>query len=131
MFWNKGKQWSKFVTIDRLETIFDKGPSESSLFYHNFMKKYYFIIINPYTDYIALRLADQLTGPWTEEIHIYQIPYPWNKSPVFAYAGKSHPELQQSENEIIVTFMSNAGLKDIETMTQVYIPQAIRVTITK
>jgi hypothetical protein len=60
---------------------------------------------------------------------VYEIPAPWNALPVYCYAVKSHPEFEQTDNEIVFTFMSNAGLRDLVKMTDVYIPQVIRVTI--
>jgi hypothetical protein len=82
---------------------------------------------------ILVSIADQLTGPWSEWLPIYDVPAPYNETQkVFCYALKRHPEFERAANELVLTFMSNTyTVDDLNTMLDVYVPQMVRVKINK
>ena len=59
---------------------------------------------------IVLRTAPDPSGPWSAPTTIFTPPesLPDAPFPPFVYAGKSHPQLSGSLNELIVTYASNS-----------------------
>jgi len=121
--------WGPFSSADQLFTLFSPAQSEATINFNTYMNLYYMIILDPFSTKVNIRTAPQITGPWTDEQLIYEIPAPWSDPEVFCYATKAHPEFQQENNEILFTFMSNTKWELLTNMTSVYIPQMIRVTI--
>lgn len=82
---------------------------------------------------ILISVADELTGPWSDWYPIYDVPVPYNNTKqVFCYALKRHPEFEHASNELVLTFMSNTyDVNDLNKMLNVYVPQIVRVKISK
>ncbi len=82
---------------------------------------------------MLIAVADQLTGPWSEWYPIYDVPAPYNNTKkVFCYALKRHAEFERASNELVLTYMSNTyDVNDLKTMLDVYVPQIVRVKISK
>jgi len=127
---SSGAEWMPYYDGIQLIPILDgKAPSECTVQYHDYLKQWYSILLDAFTTNIQISMAPNITGPWTPVQTIYNIPAPWNQSPIFCYATKSHPELQRSKNEIIFSFMSNTNWDSLPNELEVYVPQMIRVTI--
>ncbi len=81
-------------------------------------------------NYISLRFSETPYGPFTEPVIIYHCPDgQWNPD-YFCYAAKAHPELTTTENELIITYITNskdfhACLRDL----RIYFPRFLRVRI--
>ncbi|MDI6783710.1 MAG: DUF4185 domain-containing protein [bacterium] len=57
---------------------------------------------------IMMRTAPKPVGPWSQATSIYLCPeYSWN-STYFCYAAKAHPELTESADELIITYVCNS-----------------------
>lgn len=121
------------------------GTSEMTV-QHNQFFGWYSLRIPPFSFDIHLYTAENLTGPWRDQGAVYTVPPPWSKKKtkkgkhVFsAYAAKSHPELAEAENEIVLTYNLNLnpfvpGLNDklgdyiqMKKYAELYIPQFVSV----
>lgn len=108
--------------------------SETSVQYSSALGVYYGVVVDWLASHIVLYLADDLIREW-EPVVVYKIPPPFNDPAVYlTYAGKAHPELAR-ENEIILTFMTNAP-GDLEPLFEtgakdVYVPRFLRLTLEK
>jgi hypothetical protein len=75
---------------------------------------------------VDVRTAPTRQGPWSRPAHAYRPPED-DRSGVFTYAGKAHPEL--SGGEMVVTYASNH--QDFGTLVadqSLYYPRFVRVT---
>lgn len=82
---------------------------------------------------IMLLTAPCITGPWTAT-PVYDVPPPYNDLPnLMAYSGKAHPELSESENSIVISYIVNSpGLVDPlfrEGATDLYVPRFVRLDL--
>lgn len=90
-------------------------PEESEMsFGHNKTLGWYTVQIPVWSFDVHLYTAQALTGPWVDQGVIYTIPSPWNPadnpdptSSFFIYAAKVHPELSQTDAEIVFTYNVN------------------------
>jgi hypothetical protein len=92
----------------------------------------YVVIANTFmSNFISIRTAATLTGPWSDAIDIYPIPAEMLAGGVFCYAGKAHPELSApGAAEFIFSFMCNTPtIAELENRTNIYVPQLVRVRI--
>ncbi len=108
------------------------APSEASVSYWPKLKKYVFVYIQGFWGKVVIRTSDQPTGPWSEPIPIYDAPEMKYPSKVFAYAGKAHPELSASKDELIVTYAANSfNFVEVIQDARLYWPRFVRVKIEK
>eukprot|EP01130_Rhizamoeba_saxonica_P001372 TRINITY_DN11234_c0_g1_i1.p1 TRINITY_DN11234_c0_g1~~TRINITY_DN11234_c0_g1_i1.p1 ORF type:complete len:370 (+),score=66.31 TRINITY_DN11234_c0_g1_i1:16-1125(+) len=139
--WDKFEYWSTiegssvpsyhYASENTLLTpIFHPNIPETSLYYHDFLGKWFILEIPAFSGTVNLRTANSIEGPWTNGVPIYQIPEPWNdiNDGVFCYAPKYHPMFSEN-NTLVFSFMSNTfNVEDLNTKTEVYVPQFIRTT---
>ncbi len=80
------------------------------------------------SEHIALRLARRPEGPWGAPIRVYRCPeIDWDPR-IFCYAGKGHPEIGGSRQELIVTYVANAtDFALLESDARLYRPRFIKV----
>jgi hypothetical protein len=108
--------------------------SETGVQYSSALGAYYGVVVDWLSSNIVLYFADDLTDEW-EPVVVYKIPPPFDDPHVYmTYAGKTHPELAR-ENEIILTFMTNAP-GDLEPLFEtgakdVYVPRFLRLILEK
>jgi len=122
--------WDLWPGSSALASLFTNGPSETTIQYHPYLQSWFLLTFDYFGDTIVrIKMAKELTGPWSDSQEIYKIPPPWNQSPIFCYAIKSHPEFMKNQNEIIFSFMSNLPVSDLPYQIESYIPQIIRTTI--
>lgn len=130
--WSTSHTWVPFsdFNVSNVLVLFDFMPSETTLQYHTHLQAWFVIIVNSfiYGSTIMIRLAATLNGTWSSPIPLFTIPSQFLQKSDFCYAGKAHPELQTSHDEIVFTFNCNTptldGLIDRDYM---YIPQVVRV----
>ena len=61
---------------------------------------------------------------------VYAIPAEMLAGGAFCYAGKAHPELERSAEEIVFSFMCNTPtIAALENRTDIYVPQLVRTRI--
>lgn len=89
------------------------GTSETTI-QHNSFFGWYCLQIPPFGFDIHLYTAAAITGPWKDRGAVYSVPSPWStektkkgKHVFSAYAAKSHPELTDRFNEIVLTYNLN------------------------
>lgn len=125
------------------------GISETTIQRNSFLG-WYSLQIPPLSYDVHLYTANKITGPWKDQGVVYEIPAPWDNSktdegkPIFiAYAAKSHPELADSDNQIVFTYNVNldpfvSGLTDKlgeylkkEEYEGLYVPQFVSIKLAK
>lgn len=126
-WWVNGTWTERKTKIPVPEPLFI-GATEYSVHYDKSLKKY--LQFQSYgfgQAQIGIRMADEITGPWTEPFMIYTPSYAGIKKPLM-YSVKAHPELAGAG--IYVTYNVNsfdfAELIDNQT---IYFPKFIRFTI--
>jgi hypothetical protein len=78
---------------------------------------------------IALRFAPQPQGPWGRPLRIYRCPEADWDPKIFCYAGKGHPEIGATPQELIVTYVANAtDFALLEADARLYRPRFIKLT---
>jgi hypothetical protein len=79
---------------------------------------------------IVLRLARAPEGPWSNPVEIYRAPEMGWPLSVFSYAGKAHPELVQTPDELLVTYAANSwSLANLVNDARLYWPRFVRVKL--
>ncbi|MBS3766092.1 DUF4185 domain-containing protein [Candidatus Bipolaricaulota bacterium] len=125
------------------------GTSETTIQYNSFFG-WYSLQIPPFSFDVHLYTAENLTGPWQDQGSVYSIPSPWStektdddKQVFSAYAAKSHPELAEAENEIVLTYNVNLNpfVSDLndklgdyiqkKKYAELYIPQFVSLEFQK
>lgn len=106
------------------------GATEYSVHYDSSLHKYIQVQSFGFGEgKIGLRMADQLTGPWTEPMMIYTPTYPGVKKP-FMYSAKAHPELAGSG--IYITYHVNTfDFLELVENQNIYFPKFVLVRIIK
>lgn len=96
--------------------LFDSVPNEMSAAYNPHLRRFVAFHSLQRENKIVMRTAEQLEGPWSEPIVVYE---PQRKDAAdLIYAVKEHPELATEEGRIVyVTFVNSAT----------YIPQMIEI----
>lgn len=125
------------------------GTSETTI-QHNPFFGWYCLQIPPFSFDIHLYTSESITGPWRDQGVVYTIPSPWStkkteggKHVFSAYAAKSHPELAEGNNEILLTYNVNLnpfvqGLAsklgdyiEKKKYSELYIPQFVSLEFQK
>jgi len=116
--------------LPKATALFAEAGAEMSVSYLAGVKKFaavYSLVFSPET---VARLAPRPEGPWEKPTVLYKCPeVSWNKR-YGCYAGKAHPELATTANELIVTYAANSQdfgdqLRDL----RLYWPRFVRVTV--
>jgi hypothetical protein len=108
-------RWSK--TFKPTASLFDSVPNEMSASHNRHLGCYVAIHSLLRENKIVLRMAPQITGPWSEPEIVFR-PEKIKDSDLI-YAAKEHPELAREEGRIIyVTFVNSTT----------YVPQLIELT---
>jgi hypothetical protein len=127
-------EWHSGLTPAKAKVVMRNGPSELSVRYHPELKEWIAVHVDPtiFSDKVLLRTSPTLTGPWTDGDVIYRIPELQKNSPgydsdTFCYAGKEHPEFEES-GELVFTYVCNSMKpKKLETNTNIYFPKVVRM----
>lgn len=134
-------EWKSDSSPTEIEGL--PGTSETTIQYNSFFG-WYCLQIPPFSFDVHLYTSENLTGPWQDQGAVYTVPSPWStkktdkgKHVFSAYAAKSHPELAEAENEIVLTYNVNLnpfvpGLSDElqdyigkEKYEGLYVPQFV------
>lgn len=106
------------------------GATEYSVHYDSSLKKFMQVQAFGFGEgKIGIRLADSLTGPWTEPLLIYTPTYPGVKNPLM-YSAKAHPELVA--DGIFITYNVNSfDFGELINNETIYFPKFILLKIMK
>lgn len=128
-FWTKGEEghaWSD--RCENLARLFEPGTTESSLEYLPEKNLYLAVTHRAFQDEMLIVTAPELTGPWSEPIEVYTIPEMASGENHHAYAMKSHPELAENSDELVITYVVNTkDFWSIFSDNSVYYPRFVRV----
>ena len=109
-------RWSK--QFQPTGQLFDSVPNEMSAAYNPHLRKYLVFHSLHRENKIVMRVAERLTGPWSEP----QLVYRPNRAADtdLIYAAKEHSELARDNGRVMyVTYVNSAT----------YVPQMIEVTL--
>eukprot|EP01052_Picozoa_sp_SAG31_P028273 SAG31_NODE_2716_length_5201_cov_2.881419_3_plen_195_part_00 len=137
-FWVSPGRWAAVPSADsggvdslHFQPLFTDPPPETSLQFVAPLNRWIQLVIPFRSRKLSLRFASELTGPWSDEVVVYNISEPWvdSTTKTFSYSPKTHPALSTNPNELIVTFMSNGPGPVVATDTRLYVPQAVRLVL--
>lgn len=135
--------WQPFSPSLQPVPLFDFVPSETTLQYHPVLQMWIIVVANTFiTTNVSIRVALDVTGPWSDMIPLYQIPDEMLAGGAFCYAGKAHPELSPPQEstpgaasgqylgELVFSFMCNTPtIPELLNRTDIYVPRLIRTSI--
>jgi hypothetical protein len=125
-FWSGGR-WEKEPA--NLAPVFANVGSEYSVTWLAALKKYAAVYSDGISGRIMLRVAPEITGPWSEARVIYECPEATGKTKAFCYAAKAHPELA-GPDELLITYAANAwDFWDLFRDASLYWPRFVRLKI--
>jgi hypothetical protein len=83
-FWTSPGVWAHVPTSSlggvnslHLEPLFNDPPPETSLYYMTAIHRWIQLVIPFRSTKLSLRVAPELTGPWSNEVVVYNISKPW------------------------------------------------------
>jgi len=124
-----GDGWAS--EMSRGAALFEGAATEMSVSYAPALEK--FIAVYTYcglSERILARVASRPEGPWRESGLLFTCPdVSWSRN-YFCYAGKVHPELACSGEELILTYATNSSsLEDHYQDLRLYWPRFVRATL--
>lgn len=125
-YWHK-TGWQPEVLM--AEPIFDGFQSEASAHWLPELNAFGLVYTAPdFSGQILLRTAPQIQGPWSESKVLYAIPE--MEPRIFCYAGKHHPHLARSNDELVLSYACNAYQPALlEKDASIYLPRFVRVSL--
>jgi hypothetical protein len=128
-------QWSPYYTIKLSNFIFTPLSLSSTIMWHNYMSKWIMLSITAFAigSKVKLFYSDNLVGPWSEPILIYDIPSSYLiNSNVIYYAPNFHPEFMVNNNSNEIYWSYNLNSFDINDLTNnlfLYTPKVIKTLV--
>ena len=127
--WWAESAWTDDVMEEPKSSSLFIGQTEFSVHYDEELKKY--IQIQTYgfgNSSIGYRLADQLSGPWSEPVLIYTPSLKEEKE--FVYTANAHPEFKS--DELIITYnINNGDFNRLMSNEEIYFPKIIGLQFKK
>lgn len=132
------KYWKEGINVDDMLTIVN-GFRCNTVNYHPEMKQWVMISDIWFKDNkIKMRTAPVLTGPWSDEIVIYEIPEvtPGNSlfsKSNFCYLAREHIQYYDSKNHVmLLTYdINNTNFSEILSSPRIYTPKIITIPLKK
>jgi len=117
--------------VEKAQALFHGAATEMSVTYlpalNRFLAVYTFCGL---AREILARVAPDPEGPWEEPSVLWQCPEVVKNRDYFCYAGKAHPELARSPDELVVTYAANSwDPQDHYLDLQLYWPRFIKITL--
>lgn len=130
-FWSDDDTWR--ATPEHARRLFSPAPTESSLQFDPVRRRYIAAVVIPFTSELGIVSAEKLTGPWSKPQLLYTIDQVTTGGKgLFAYAGRAHPELARSGDELVLTYVVNADdFWDMFANPAIYFPRFVRVQLGK
>ncbi|HNU89184.1 MAG TPA: DUF5005 domain-containing protein [Ferruginibacter sp.] len=129
LWWINGTWTERKTKLPVPEPLFI-GATEYSVHYNRSLEKYIQVQSFGFGEgSIGIRMADHITGPWTEPHTIFTPTYPGVKRP-FMYSAKAHPEL--AGDGMYITYNVNSfDFAELLKNQFIYFPQFIKLKISK
>ena len=130
------KTWKEGLDTNDLDTLIH-GFRSTTVNYHSEIKQWVMICDIKFMDNkINMRTAPELTGPWSEEIMIYEIPEmtPGNSfyaESNFCYSPRECIQNYDSEKHVmLITYdINNSNFNEINKNPKIYTPKVITVQL--
>jgi hypothetical protein len=137
-YYSLDKSWKPGIIEDDMDEI-AKGFRCNSVNFHPGLKRWVMISDIRFMDNkIKMRTAPDLTGPWSDETVIYEIPEmtPGNSSHSksnYCYLAREHIQYYDAENHVmLLTYdVNNTNYSEIVSNPNIYTPKVIAVPIKK
>jgi hypothetical protein len=108
-FWTSGvggDDWRSSLT--GLIQLFPGGVTETEIYYEELLDLYFTFTYNVFDPNLTIRTAPSLTGPWSAEACVYQVPeFQLDPANIIVYEFRSHPELSSAPGELVVSYQTN------------------------
>ena len=132
------KTWKEGLNTNDMDTIIN-GFRNTTVNYHADIKQWVMICDIKFMDNkINMRTAPELTGPWSDEIEIYEIPEvtPGNSAyskSNFCYLPKECIQNYDSKKHVmLLTYdINNPDFSEIKINPKIYTPKVISVSLKK
>jgi len=126
-FFNKTKDNWKYDLYD-INPVIQNQNTEYSVNYVKGIQKYILIGYQIESNKINLRFSETPYGPFSEQREIYDCPENnWNSN-YFCYASKAHPELSKSDDELIISYVTNSKvLQYCLEDKRIYFPKFLKI----
>ena len=129
MEWWTNNTWSKNVSEEPKSSILFSGQTEFSVHFDNQLRKYIQIqTVGFGHSSLGYRVADQLQGPWSEQVIFYKPQFKHQKE--FAYTARAHPELK-SDGLLITYNVNNFDFNQLVNDETIYFPKTVTLKIGK
>lgn len=130
------KTWKEGLNTNDMDTIVN-GFRSTTVNYHPEMKQWVMICDIKFMDNkIKMRTAPELTGPWSDEIDIYEIPEvtPGNSSYTesnFCYLPRECIQNYDSKRHVmLITYdINNPNFSEIKANEEIYTPKVITIQL--
>jgi len=130
------KTWKEGLNRDDMDTLVN-GFRSTTVNYHPEMKQWVMICDIKFMDNkIKMRTAAELTGPWSDEIDIYEIPEvtPGNSSYTesnFCYLPRECIQNYDTiKHEMLITYdINNPNFSEIAANPKIYTPKVIKIQL--
>lgn len=122
-----GGEWGR--DWEHADALFPGVATEFSVSYVPGIQHYAAVYSAGLSGVIELRLSPAPEGPWGDPITVFDVPDKnWHEK-AFSYAGKAHPELATTPNEMVLTYACNSmNFDDLFNDARLYWPRFVRVT---
>jgi len=135
-FYALNKTWKEGLNTNDMDTIVN-GFRSTTVNYHPEMKQWVMICDIKFMDNkIKMRTAPELTGPWSDEIDIYEIPEvtPGNPSyneSNFCYLPRECTQNYDSKRHVmLITYdINNSNFSEINANPKIYTPKVITIQL--
>ncbi len=151
--WTNDSRWVSGFEPESAMILMDDDSSEMSVHFDRESETWLAVYVDPIRgranrepDFVRIRRAKELTGPWSESETLFAIPETTNRNDLsesdivgeglFCYAGKAHPQFS-SPDKIVATYVcnlysrsQNEDLRVLERLLEnkeIYRPRAISV----
>jgi len=127
-----GPEWG--TKPENLVPLFTPGNTEAGIHYEEEWGLYICTTYRANSPEIYISAAPELTGPWCEPIHVYDVPEHAALSfYIISYAARPHPELSTQPGELVISYATNAP-RDLPALfteegLRAYRPRFIRVQL--
>ena len=134
-YFAKDRSWKRGLNGGDASVVIETGHSEMSVRYHSEFKQWLAVSGGGFlSNKIMLRTAPALTGPWSQQQVIYEIPEmsstnPWRDADTWCYAVKEHSEFSWA-NKLSVTYACNSTKPEkLIANMDIYHPQTVAIEL--
>jgi hypothetical protein len=91
------------------DVVLEEAGTECSLHRDTHLNRWVFVTSRGFgASAVAMRFAENLTGPWSDLLDVYTPPESRAQNP-FVYAAKAHPQLTTGDaSELVITYATNS-----------------------